>query len=64
MNRGIERARVERVARVYASNQEASQALGITLRSFNRLCHKYGVESPYARRCRLHRRIPSPSRPQ
>lgn len=48
----ISRERVKRVARIYASNKEASQALGINLRSFGRLCRRYGVESPYARRRR------------
>lgn len=48
----IERERIERVARIYASNQDASQALGIAMRSFGRLCREYGVETPYARRRR------------
>ena len=52
MNRGIERAQIERVARMYRSNQDASQALGITIRSFSRLCQKFAVESPYWRRRR------------
>ena len=43
---------VERVARIYKQNLDASQALGITMRSFGRLCHKYGVETPYARKRR------------
>jgi hypothetical protein len=50
--RGIDKERVERVARMYGSNQEASQALGIVLRSFSRLCHRYGIETPFARRRR------------
>ncbi len=52
----IERERVERVARIYSSNQEASQALGIVMQSFGRLCREYGIESPYARRRRLRQR--------
>lgn len=57
---GISRERIERVARIYASNQDASQALGIAMRSFSRLCRRYEVETPYARRrrrlgeCRIH----------
>ena len=51
MNRGISRDQIERVARIYKSNQDASQALGITIRSFSRLCRKYEVESPYAKKC-------------
>lgn len=52
MNRGVEKETIERVARVYKNNQDASSALGITMRSFGRLCRKYGVETPYAKRCR------------
>jgi len=48
--RGIQRTQLERVARMYASNLEASAALGITPRSFHRLCRKYAIESPYQRR--------------
>jgi hypothetical protein len=52
MERGISRERIERVARLYRSNQDASRALSITLRSFSRLCRKYDIETPYARHCR------------
>ena len=52
MNRGISREQIERVARIYRSNQDASQALGITIRSFSRLCRKYEIESPHGRKCR------------
>jgi len=44
------RERVERVARIYASNKDASRALGISLGSFGRLCRQYGIETPYERR--------------
>ena len=50
--RGIDRERLERVSRLYASNDLASQALGITARSFSRLCRRHGIETPYARRLR------------
>tara|TARA_Y100000588_G_C13693405_1_gene685442 strand:- start:170 stop:352 length:183 start_codon:yes stop_codon:yes gene_type:complete len=52
MGRGIAREQIERVARMYKSNQDASQALGITMRSFGRLCRKYSIETPYAKLCR------------
>ena len=52
MNRGYDRATIERAARMYKTNQEACDALGITLRSFGRLCRKYGVETPWARKRR------------
>jgi hypothetical protein len=40
---------VERVARLYRHNAEAAAALGITPRSFVRVCRKLGVETPYVR---------------
>ena len=52
MDKGFSREQIERVARIYKSNQDASRALGITIRSFSRLCRKYNIESPYARRRR------------
>ena len=50
--RGMDRDRVERVARMYSSNKAAGQALGIASRSFSRLCRQHGIESPYARKRR------------
>jgi hypothetical protein len=35
---------------MYRTNQDASQALGIAMRSFGRLCRKYDIETPYARK--------------
>ena len=52
MERGITRDQIERVARIYKSNQDAGRALGINMRSFSRLCRQYGIETPYARRRR------------
>jgi len=43
---------IERAARVYASNQDASKALGIAGGTFGRLCRKYEIETPFARRRR------------
>jgi hypothetical protein len=34
---------IERVARVFHSNQNASQALGITTQAFSRLCRQNGI---------------------
>ena len=51
----IERDRVERAARMYSTNEAASRALGIDPRSFSRLCRRYGIETPYARRLRERR---------
>ena len=52
MNKGFSREQIERVARMYKCYQDASRALGITIRSFSRLCRKYDIESPFARRQR------------
>jgi len=46
----IDRERIERVARIYSNNQDASRALGIAAGTFGRLCRQYGIETPYARR--------------
>lgn len=48
----IEPERIKRAARIYASNQEASRALGIAPGSFSRLCRLYNIETPYARKRR------------
>lgn len=50
--RKIEPERIKRAARIYASNQEASRALGIAPGSFSRLCRLYNIETPYARKRR------------
>ena len=52
MSKGIERQQIERVARIYHSNEDAGRALGITMRSFSRLCRQYQIETPHARRRR------------
>ena len=49
---------VERAARVYNSNSEASKALGIAKGTFGRLCRKYGTETPCARLRRARMKIP------
>ena len=48
----VQRDRVERAARIYASNADAGLALGIAPGSFGRLCRRYGIETPQARRRR------------
>ena len=50
MDKGITREQIERVARIYKTNQDASQALGIAMRSFSRLCRKYGIDTPYVKK--------------
>ncbi len=46
----VERERIERAARMYYSNKDASLALGIAPGSFSRLCRLYDVDTPSARR--------------
>jgi hypothetical protein len=48
----FDRERIERAARIYASNRDAGQALGIAPGSFGRLCRRYGIETPHSRRKR------------
>ena len=60
MAESISRARVERIARICNDNYNAGVALGITPGSFGRLCRRYGIETPQARRRR--RRQESQSR--
>jgi len=45
----INKDAVERVARIYKSNKEASQAIGIHPRSFARLCREHGILTPWMR---------------
>lgn len=47
------REEIERAARIYASNQDAGRALGIAPGSFGRLCRRYKIETPQARRRRF-----------
>ena len=49
MSTSIDRERIERAARIYASNSDAGLALGIAPGSFGRLCRRYGIETPRAR---------------
>lgn len=46
------REELERAARIYHSNKDAGQALGMAGGSFGRLCRKLGVLTPQARRRR------------
>ena len=48
----IEKGRIERAARIYASNQEAGLALGSAPGSFGRRWRRYGIETPLARKRR------------
>ena len=48
----FDRDRIERAARIYASNRDAGLALGMAPSSFGRLCRRFGIETPQARRKR------------
>ena len=52
MATSISKERIERVARIYASNQEARQVLGVSTKTFHEICRKYGIETPHARKLR------------
>lgn len=45
----IAKERIERVARIYKSNREASRALGMAPESFARACRHYRIDTPYMR---------------
>ena len=45
----LTRNEVERAARVYRMNKDAWQALGISDKTFVKLCHRYGVVTPAER---------------
>jgi hypothetical protein len=51
----ISREALERVARIYKPNKEASQAIGLHPRSFARLCRQHGILTPYVRQQNLRR---------
>lgn len=52
MDRGFTKEQVERVARMYHRVDDASRAMGITPRSFSRLCRKFEVDTPWKRKRR------------
>jgi hypothetical protein len=41
---------IERAARVYKTNKDAAAAMGMSMQHFGRLCRKFGVPTPYAKR--------------
>jgi|TARA_B110000196_G_scaffold277007_1_gene255300 hypothetical protein len=49
-NKSNSKEQVERVARMYHSVNDASRAMGITPRSFSRLCRKYEIDTPWQRK--------------
>ena len=51
-DKGFNREQVERVARMYHRVSDASRAMGITPRSFSRLCRKYDIDTPWQRKRR------------
>ena len=52
MAKHFDREQIQRVARIYHTNVAAAAALGIAPGSFGRLCRRYEVETPLARRKR------------
>ncbi len=52
----IDKERIERAARMYASNRDAGLALGIAPGSFGRLCRRFGIPTPQSRKRNDHQR--------
>jgi hypothetical protein len=50
--RQVKREELERVARMYKSNEDASRALGMSLGGFSRACRRHGIATPFTRRRR------------
>lgn len=46
----VSRERIERCARMYHTSKEAADAIGISPPAFRRLCLRYNVLTPSARR--------------
>ena len=46
----IDKEQLERVSRIYKSNQDACRALGISLGGFGRACRAHGIDTPYIRK--------------
>ena len=53
----VTRAELERVARLYRTNQHAYRALGIRDKAFHELCRMHKVETPAERKKRIRTRI-------
>ena len=53
----IDKERVERAARLYASNRDAGLALGIAPGSFGRLCRRFGIPTPQHRKRQYHQTV-------
>jgi hypothetical protein len=49
MSLSFPKERIEKAARMYKSNRDASEALGILPGSFGRLCRKYNIITPSER---------------
>ena len=44
-----DKARIERAARLYRTNRDAGQALGVHPSSFVRMCNRFGITPPHRR---------------
>jgi hypothetical protein len=52
----IDKERLERAARIYKTNKEASEALRISGETFSAACKEHDIETPYFRKLRLRQR--------
>ena len=60
----VDRKQIERAARLYNNNTDASQALGISRGGFARICRRHGIETPYMRNRRRKQRRKDTGRKQ
>jgi hypothetical protein len=50
MNLPLPPEQIERAARIYRTSKEAAAAIGCSSVHFQRLCKRYGIETPIQRR--------------
>ena len=49
----VTRAQLERAVRMYRTNKDAFEALGVCDKTFVRLCRRYSIETPAERKERM-----------
>ena len=49
MSNKLTREELVRAARMYRTNKDAAEALGVAIGSFSRACRREGIETPYVR---------------
>ena len=54
----VSRRQLERAARMYRTNRDATRALGVGNSTFYKLCRQFEIEMPVERMRRVHAREP------